>query len=453
MESTIAAVSTPLGEGGIAIVRVSGPQAFTIADRIFVSRRGRVSEFPSHTIHFGTIGNNGDLVDQVMLTVMRAPRSYTAEDVIEINCHGGLLTAKKILSLCLQNGARLAEPGEFTKRAFLNGRIDLTQAEAVMDLVRAKTDRAHSSAAQTLEGHLARKLEQAREHLISTLAHVEAYIDFPDEDIAPDTREKLVADTEVTVAFLEMLLATADEGKILREGIAVAIVGRPNVGKSSLMNALLGLDRSIVTPIPGTTRDTIEEVANIRGIPVRLTDTAGMRKARGTIECIGVDRSRKALTYSELVLHVLDASRPVSKSELQLAREYEGKIAVLVINKIDLPRKLTVPATLAHRDSVEVSATTGLGLEKLKDKIEQLAWSGRVGTADVDVAINERQADAIRRAIPALASAIEEMKRDAPLEIVSQQLRIGLDAIGEIVGKTATDDILDKIFSTFCIGK
>jgi tRNA modification GTPase len=453
MKDTIAAISTPLGEGGIAIIRMSGPMAFAIADWIFVSRRGKPSEFPTHTIHFGTIGHNSDLVDQVMLTVMRAPRTYTAEDVIEINCHGGLLTANNILSLCLQHGAQLAEPGEFTKRAFLNGRIDLTQAEAVMDLIRAKTDRAHGAAAHALEGHLATKINKVRDRLLTTLAHVEAHLDFPDEDITPDTREQLLANTESTLEFLQKLLATAHEGKILRDGIAVAIIGRPNVGKSSLMNALLGQDRSIVTPIPGTTRDSIEEIANIRGIPVRLTDTAGIRKPRGTIEEIGVQRSRKSLAQSTLVLHVIDSSRPFCAGDDKLADHCAGKQTIIVLNKIDLPRKLIIPEKFPRERCVKVSATRGDGLELLKNKIESLTWSGAVAPGEFDVAVNERHADAIRRAIKSLVAAVDEISRNASLDLVSQQLRIGLDAIGEVVGKTTTEDIVNKVFSTFCIGK
>jgi tRNA modification GTPase len=453
MDDTIAAISTALGDGGIAIVRVSGPRALEIADAIFRSRQGKPSAFPTHTIHFGTVGLNGDCIDQVMLTVMRAPRSYTKEDVVEINCHGGLLPAKKILSLALRHGARPAEPGEFTKRAFLNGRIDLTQAEAVIDLIRARTERAHTAAVHELEGHLSAKVNAVRDQLVTILAHIEAHIDFPEEDIAPDTRDKLLADTESVVGFLERLFATARRGKILREGIAVAIIGRPNVGKSSLLNALLGHDRSIVTPIPGTTRDTVEELANIRDIPVRFTDTAGIRKARGAVEEIGVARSRKALASSELVLHILDASRPFSQADRQLAGLYRGKPSVLVFNKVDLSEQLKLPADFAGRNQVRISATTGTGLEDLKDKIEEIVWAGGIGGTDLDVAINERHADAIRRALVALTGANNELKTGAPLEIVSQQLRTGLDAVGEIVGKTATEDILDKIFSTFCIGK
>jgi len=454
MNDTIAAISTPLGEGGIAIIRISGPMAFAIADQIFISRRGKPSEFPTHTTHFGAVGCNDDHVDQVMLTVMRAPRTYTAEDVIEINCHGGLLTAKNILSLCLQYGAQHAEPGEFTKRAFLNGRIDLTQAEAVMDLIRSKTDRAQRAAVHALEGHLAVKINDARDRLLTTLAHIEAHLDFPDEDITPDTREQLLASMQSTLEFLRKLFATAHEGKILRDGIAVAIIGRPNVGKSSLMNALLGQDRSIVTSIPGTTRDTIEEIANIRGIPVRLTDTAGIRKARGTIEEVGMQRSRKALRRSMLVLYVIDSSHPFSAGDRELASHCKDKQTITVLNKIDLPRKLILPDGFIRERCVEVSAIRGDGLELLKDKIESLTLYG-VGTtlSEFDVAVNERHADAIRRAIEALVGAVNEIGRNASLDLVSQQLRIGLDAIGEIVGRTATEDILNKIFSTFCIGK
>lgn len=453
MEDTIAAISTPIGEGGIAIIRISGPRALEIADAIFVSQHGKPSEFQSHTIHLGSIGRNGDFLDQVLLTVMRAPRTYTAEDVVEINCHGGPLNARSILSRCLRNGARAAEPGEFTKRAFLNGRIDLSQAEAVMDLIAAKTDRAHAAAAQALEGHLARRIEEIREDLISILAHIEAHIDFPEEDIATDTREKWLARTDQVLKVLDRLHATAREGKILREGIAVAIVGRPNVGKSSLMNALLGEDRSIVTPIPGTTRDTIEEMANIRGIPIRFTDTAGLRIPRGTLEGIGIARSRKALQRSMLVIHVLDVSKSFSNMEIELTQLYQGKPAIQVHNKIDLPQKLKLPGRFPKAKTVRVSALRGDGIDELRDVIEDTVFSGRAGAFQSDVVINERHAEAIQSAMISLTSAMEEMRGESTAEFISQQLRAALDAIGEIVGKTTTEDILEKIFSTFCIGK
>jgi tRNA modification GTPase len=453
MDDTIAAISTPIGEGGIAIIRVSGPSALAVGDCIFHSRDGRVSEFPTHTIHFGTIGRNGELIDQVMLAVLRAPRTYTKEDTIEINCHGGVLTARKILALCLQSGARLAEPGEFTKRAFLNGRLDLTQAEAVMDLIRAKSDRAHTAAVHELEGHLSTKINQAREKLITILAHIEAHIDFPEEDIAPETKETLLCDTEAVLAFLRSLLATAREGRILREGISVAIVGRPNVGKSSLLNALLGSDRSIVTSVPGTTRDTIEEAATISGIPFRFTDTAGIRKTRGAAEQIGVERSRKALDISEIVLLVLDSSRQLNAADRDLAKQIQGKSTLLVLNKIDLPSRLRLPADLATVERVKISATTGSGLDTLREKLVSLAYSGKVGTTDVDVAINERQNALLQSSEKSLTESIDSFNSKQSLEIVAQQLRRSLNVIGEITGKTATEDVLSKIFSTFCIGK
>jgi tRNA modification GTPase len=453
MEDTIAAISTPIGEGGIAIIRVSGSRAFDVADRVFHSRRGRPSEFPSHTLHFGTIGSNGDVIDQVMLAVMRAPRTYTKEDTVEINCHGGVLTARKVLALCLQSGARLAEPGEFTKRAFLNGRLDLTQAEAVMDLIRAKSDRAHAAAIHELEGHLSAKINQARDRLLTILAHLEAHIDFPEEDLGAEVRTDLIRDTEAILGFLQSLLATAREGKILRDGVSVAIIGRPNVGKSSLLNALIGQDRSIVTPVPGTTRDTIEESASIAGVPFRFTDTAGIRRSRGAAEQLGVHRSRKALATSEIALHVCDASKPFAAADSDIMQTCRTTNTILVLNKADLPRRLRLPDAAANREHVLVSALRGDGLGILRNKLVDLAYSGTVGTAHVDVAINARHTASLECAKKSLTEACHLLNAAEPLEIVSQQLRMTLECIGEIVGQTSTDDILDRIFSMFCIGK
>lgn len=453
MDDTIAAISTPVGEGGIAIIRISGPCAFDVADRIFRSKHGRATEFPSHTLHFGTIGSNGDVLDHVMLAVMRTPRTYTKEDTCEINCHGGVLTARKVLALCLQNGARLAVPGEFTKRAFLNGRLDLTQAEAVMDLIRAKSDRAHTAALHELEGHLSAKINQARDRLVTILAHIEAHIDFPEDDIGPEVRSDLLRGTEEVLSFVQSLLATAREGKILREGISVAIVGRPNVGKSSLLNALVGRDRSIVTPIPGTTRDTIEESASIRGIAFRFTDTAGIRKTRGVAESIGVKRTRNTLEVSEIILHVCDGSRPISSADSEIMHMYHNKHAILVLNKADLPEQFRLTEEIPNVSCVRVSALRGDGLETLRDKLVELAYSGTVGSTDVDVAINERQSNLLSCAYKSLTNTSNLLRTHTALEIVAQELRRGLDYMSEIVGKSSTEDILDKIFSTFCIGK
>ena len=384
---------------------------------------------------------------------MRSPRTYTKEDTVEINCHGGVLTARKALALCLQSGARLAEPGEFTKRAFLNGRLDLTQAEGVMDLIRAKSDRAHAAAVHELEGHLSAKINQARDRLLTILAHIEAHIDFPDEDLGPEVRADLLRGTEETLNFLRFLLATAREGKILRDGISVAIVGRPNVGKSSLLNALVGKDRSIVTPIPGTTRDTIEESASIKGVPFRFTDTAGIRRSRGAAEKLGVCRSRNTLATSEIVLHVCDASKPMTSADSDIMRACPNTNTILVLNKADLPRRFRLSPEIRGRKYLLVSALRGDGLDVLQTELLDLAYSGTVGTADIDVAINTRHTASLEAADKYLTEACHQLKEVVAIEIVSQQLRLSLDCIGVIVGKTSTDDMLDRIFSTFCIGK
>jgi tRNA modification GTPase len=449
-DDTIAAIATPLGEGGLAILRISGPEATAIADKIFVGK-DKLSAVPSHTLHFGKIIRDGLTIDEVLLAVLRAPRTFTREDTVEVSCHGGILPAKLILDAILENGARLAEPGEFTRRAFLNGRIDLAQAEAVADLIHSRTELALAAANEQLAGQLSRRINQLRDDLLHILAHVEAHIDFPDEDIAPDTRGQLLKRLEDGLAFIAQLLQTANEGQILRRGIRAAIVGRPNSGKSSLLNQLLGRDRAIVSPIPGTTRDTIEETANVRGLPVVFIDTAGLREARDEIEIEGIRRSRQSLFQAELILHVLDANQPLTAEDENYFTEFAAKKRILVRNKIDLPVRCVVPHGMPS--AVDVSCMTGQGVESLKDSIKAIVWSGEIHAEMLQVMINSRHQDALNRARAAAFRTAEALRNNATLELVALDLRIAVAAVGEIVGKTTTEDLLDSIFGQFCIGK
>jgi len=458
LDDTIAAIATPLGQGGLAVVRLSGPQALLVAERSFIPAGLQSlppSQAPSHTIHYGRIVRSGRTVDEVLVSVMRAPRTFTREDTVEISCHGGILPAKLVLDTLLENGARLAGPGEFTRRAFLNGRIDLAQAEAVADLIHSRTELALQAANEQLAGKLSQRINLLRDEMIKTLAHVEAHIDFPDEDISPDTRGQLIARLERGVTFMEELLRTANEGQILRRGIRAAIVGRPNAGKSSLLNQLLGHDRAIVSPIAGTTRDTIEETANIRGIPVIFIDTAGLREAQDAIEVEGIRRSRESLARAEFILHLLDTSESLTPADERYFTEFTGKKRILVLNKLDLPRRLELPAGMGSPGQavVEVSCATGQGMEALKDAIKVLAWSGELEAEMFQVMINSRHQEALGRARSASQRTIGVLRADETLELAAAELRIAVNAVGEIVGKTTTEDLLDSIFSQFCLGK
>ena len=452
---TIAAISTAIGEGGLAVVRLSGPDALSIADKAFnpIGKQSRSAKDAStHTVQYGHIVRDGKLIDEVMLTVLRAPRTFTREDMAEISCHGGLLPAKLVLDAVLSAGARLATPGEFTKRAFLNGRIDLAQAEAVADLIHSRTELALAAANEQLAGKLSKRIEQLRDQLVQTLAHIEAHIDFPDEDIAPNTKDQLLRRLENAVTFISGLLRNATEGQILRRGIRAAIIGPPNAGKSSLLNQLLGRERAIVSPIPGTTRDTIEETANIRGIPVIFVDTAGLRESTDSIEAEGIRRSRESLAKAELVLRVLDSSEPLSAEEQENLAELTSRKTICVLNKIDLPAKRTFTPSV-ELPVVPVSCITGEGLEQLKDTIKELVWSGKTSGEMFEVMINSRHQDALERAKSHLQNTIDSFGKNETLELAAMDLRIATNAIGEIVGKTTTEDLLDSIFSQFCIGK
>jgi tRNA modification GTPase len=454
-DDTIVAIATPLGEGGLAIIRLSGPDALALADRCFAPKgQGALkpSAAPTHTLHFGHVARDGRTVDEVMVAVMRAPRTFTREDVVEITCHGGLLPAKMVLDAVLANGARLAEPGEFTRRAFLNGRIDLAQAEAVADLIHSRTELALAAANQQLAGKLSQRINQLRDEMVKTLAHIEAHIDFPDEDIAPDTRQELLGRLERAIEFMDQLLRTANEGQLLRRGIRAGIIGRPNAGKSSLLNQLLGRDRAIVSPIPGTTRDTIEETADIRGVPVVFIDTAGLREAGDELEMEGIRRTRQALREAEFILHVFDVSEPLTEADGNYLAEFAAKKRILVRNKIDLSSRLEFPPDLAA-PLLDVCCLTGQGIEALKDAIKELAWSGEIKAEMLEVMINSRHQDALNRARDATLRTRDALTSNLTLELAAMDLRIAVNAIGEIVGKTTTEDLLDMIFSQFCIGK
>ncbi len=441
---TIAAISTPPGEGAIALVRLSGPEAVAVAGRIFRGAQ-EPAEMASHFQQFGEIRDDKRVLDQVMLTVHRAPASYTGEDVVEISCHGGVLVTARVWEACLKAGARAARGGEFTERAFLHGKLDLTQAEAVIDLIRAQTDLALRSAAEQLEGRLGERVAQLREDLIALIANLEAYIDFPDEDIEPDVGEAFRARLEKIRAEIRALLATADQGRIFREGVRVVIYGATNAGKSSLLNRLLGFPRAIVSETPGTTRDTIEEVVNLRGVALRLIDTAGLRASADAIEQEGMARTERSRAQADLLLHVVDAGAPrpekFTKQDAEVAE-------LLLLNKSDLPEHPDWNSC----DGLRISCTAEDGLAGLEDallaKVGEQKWEGSSA-----VAINARHRDCLRRALENCDRADAALVENLAPEFVAVDLRAALHAVGEVIGHADMEDILDALFSTFCIGK
>jgi tRNA modification GTPase len=458
LEDTIAAISTAVGEGAIAVLRVSGPEAVNLVAPIFRGSTALEKMEPRRS-YFGEIYDVTGVVDQVLVTIFRGPQSYTGEDLIEVSCHGGMLVTRKILSLLLNAGARSAEPGEFTQRAFLNGKMDLTQAEAVMDLIRAQTELALRAANEQLAGHLGRELAKIQDQLLTTLAHIEAYIDFPDEGISPETGKLLFDRLEETGISLSRLVATADQGRILRHGLRTVIYGEPNVGKSSLLNLLLGYDRAIVSETPGTTRDTIEETINVRGIPVRLVDTAGKRSSEDSVEKEGIRRTELQLAQADLVLQVVDASlpqesEPDDRAKLANEREpampsAERKNRILVLNKVDLG----VHPDWQSNPGVRFSCRTREGQEGLNEAIWDFVMSNGMGGEDFRIAISARHQACLQKAIIDLEAAKAGLARNELPELVSIELRSALDSIGDVVGRHDTEDLLGRIFSEFCIGK
>lgn len=454
INDTIAAISTAIGEAGLAVVRMSGRDALRIGDACFcpVGKSMPPTQAQSHTVHYGHIVRRGEIIDEVLLTVLRKPRTYTREDMLEISCHGGVLPASLILETVIENGARLAQSGEFTKRAFLNGRIDLTQAEAVIDIIHSRTELAMKVAQNQLSGRLSTQIEEVRNKLMHTLAHIEAHIDFPDEDIEPDTQEKLSVRMNESIVFIDELIKTAEEGRIIRQGIKIAIIGKPNSGKSSLLNRLLNYERAIVSPVPGTTRDTIEETANIGGLPVVFIDTAGLRSSMDFVEAEGIRRTKTAIEQAELILLVLDVSEPFRDDYKENLNLISDKKSIIVINKIDLPNKLELPKSL-NKPIVNVSCITGEGIDSLKHLIKDVSLSGKHTLETMPVAINLRHKEALIRARKSLENALSALIGGESLEFVALDLRIAVNAIAEITGHTATEDLLDIIFSQFCIGK
>lgn len=454
---TIAAISTPPGEGAISIVRLSGDQAIAIADRIFSSKS--LAEVPSHTIHYGHIIDPVEerLMDEVMLSVMKQPRTFTREDVVEINCHGGIVVVNQLLQLVLRQGARLAEPGEFTKRAFLNGRVDLSQAEAVMDLIRAKTDKAMNLAINQLDGNLSHLIRQLRQDILQTLAQVEVNIDYPEyDDVEELTTRLLLEKAQMVKAQIESLLATAQQGKILREGLSTAIIGRPNVGKSSLLNHLLKEEKAIVTDIAGTTRDVIEEYVNVRGVPLKLIDTAGIRDTEDIVEKIGVERSRKALKEAELILLVLNQSERITPQDQQLLTLTEGTRRIILLNKTDLPAQITsekLRSYITDEPVFSVSVLNNEGLDQLEQAIADLFFGGKTTDKDASYLSNTRHIALLENAAYSLSEVIEGIEAGMPVDLVQIDMTRCWDYLGEVVGDSVQDELITQLFSQFCLGK
>lgn len=455
---TIAAISTPPGEGGISIIRISGVDALKTASQIY---RGKdLNKVNSHTINYGHIidPENGNEVDEVMVSVMRAPHTYTKEDIVEINCHGGIVATNRILQIILGLDARLAKPGEFTERAFLNGRIDLSQAEAVMDLIRAKTDQSMKVALDQLDGNLSHLITNLRQNILDVLAQVEVNIDYPEYDDVETMTARLLKEKAIEVkAKIQQLLSTAKQGKVLRDGLATAIIGHPNVGKSSILNHLLHEDKAIVTDVAGTTRDVIEEYVNVQGVLLKLVDTAGIHETEDKVEKIGVDRSRKALSQADLVILVLDSSVPLRDEDRELLRETNHMQRIVVLNKSDLEVKINLNELQEYVDDKEIiksSAVSPLGTKDLEDRIAAMFFAGSIENTSNNIMVtNARHIGLLKQAETALDAVLEGIETGMPVDLVQIDMTRAWDLLGEITGDSYQDELLDQLFSQFCLGK
>ncbi|RXK18556.1 tRNA uridine-5-carboxymethylaminomethyl(34) synthesis GTPase MnmE [Macrococcus sp. DPC7161] len=455
---TITSISTPMGEGAIAIVRLTGPDAIQIADGLYKGKKA-LSEVDSHTINYGHIYDpeTDELVEEVMIAIMRAPRTYTREDVVEINCHGGIMTVNRILELTLNQGARLAEPGEFTKRAFLNGRIDLSQAEGIMDFIRSKTDRASKVAMSQMDGRLSVLIKSLRQSILEILAQVEVNIDYPEyDDVEEATTKFLLEEAQKIKHSIESLLETSHQGKILREGLSTVIVGKPNVGKSSMLNNLIQDNKAIVTEIAGTTRDVLEEYVNVRGVPLRLVDTAGIRETEDIVEKIGVERSREALSKADLILYVLNYNEPLTEEDYQLANIIQSEDVIVIINKTDLEQRLDIEAVkqmMGDAPIVETSMVSQSGIDQLEEKISAMFFSGQVMNQDMTYVSNARHISLLKDARKSIDDAISAAEMDVPIDMVQIDLIKTWELLGEVIGEEVSDSLIDQLFSQFCLGK
>ncbi|WP_283590105.1 tRNA uridine-5-carboxymethylaminomethyl(34) synthesis GTPase MnmE [Ligilactobacillus saerimneri] len=455
---TIAAISTPPGEGAISIVRMSGENAVKIATKVFQGKD--LTQVASHTINYGHIIDPASHreIDEVMVSVLRGPKTYTREDIIEINCHGGIVSTNEILQLLLQNGARLAEPGEFTKRAFLHGRIDLTQAESVMDLIRAKTDRSMKVALNQLDGNLAHLINNLRQDILDVLAQVEVNIDYPEYDDVETLTTKMLKEKALAVRDrIRQLEQTAKQGKILREGLATAIVGRPNVGKSSLLNHLLHEDKAIVTDIAGTTRDVIEEYVNVRGVPLKLIDTAGIRETDDKVEKIGVERSRQAIDQADLVMLLLNASEPLTAEDQELLAATADKKRIVVLNKTDLPQQLDQAELQTYlkpaEEVIALSVLANAGIDQLEEQIAKLFFGGIENSQTTVIVTNARHVALLNKAEQSLTAVLQGIEAGMPVDLCQIDMTAAWDSLGEITGDSYQDELLDQLFSQFCLGK
>ncbi len=458
LDDTIAAISTPIGVAGIAIVRVSGKNAVEVVDKVFRNIQGKtLDNAPNHSLLYGHIvGNGGKTVDEVLVSVMRGPHSFTAEDVVEINCHGGVIAVKEVLELILSVGARPAEPGEFSKRAFLNGRVDLAQAEAIIDLINSKTKKSLDVAVRQLKGALSDQIKKATDMLLEVLAFIEAGIDFPEHDIEELSRAKIKEMTEEIFNLLKKLIESSAAGKILREGLKTVIIGKPNVGKSSLLNSLLKENRAIVTDIPGTTRDVIEEVVNIKGIPLVLVDTAGIRETEDIVEKIGVEKSRELFKDADLILLMIDASTGLTEEDKEIISLVKDQNCLIIVNKTDVGKDISdreIENYDGKSDVVRLSLLTGEGLEQLEEKIEKIVFAGHVSGSDELLVTNVRHKNALDKAAESVQEVLQALEAGLPTDFLAIDIKAALESLGEITGETLSENLVDQIFSRFCIGK